>query len=815
MRFSLRENETNGYFALFQDYLEQVQDLNNKVMDVLNETMQQSEYDKLQNLISYMIDVYEDVILQNVKTGAFSSWEGSDASLRACMRMYQAGEEADQVCAQMEQHLQECMTEILKIEKAEVAITERPKVSEAGMEGLEEICKTAEKEITDIRADCLAQIISRKEENEIYGTLAPLVEGIAASLEMFYESALGEFKKLHEFVREISHKMRNQAEEASGRMAAEADSGALEATAAANTGRGEAAPGAVTGTKTAAALAEKLKARADFGEFREITRELYHNLCQEESQSKKTVGYEKMIQIADVYHQFYEQHGTMLEDSFQDSVEREEYIKREYIEAIQDRGNDKYFNGEDVWTFRSYAQRGYACFWTVADMVKNVTKGCIDQTADDANLIYGAYVLFDPILNGHIKEEGKEECMDFCGWAVSEIRRILGEDEKAKAEENATDREQAGDIHKMKRHDSEEGLKVLVLVVEKMVHQVGVDQTNQLMEQYGDDLDSTRKIYSRKPKPVVKERDNRRESSRIGGGGGSRAPENPYGRYIVTRQSIQAMATMCGWTNSILEPLDEFYREKFEKLGKGFGTASNFIHKVSSTFSLWDTIWKKIKSRDEEDASKENAEDASEENAEDASEDKSTDTEKMVKEALNLLAILSTGQAAAATGSALKLLDSAMPLIKKNHILEKVSSGFWKFTRETINTDYNQRLMDQYMLEHYQIKHGIALKNGGLFVHYHNVGKSVEESQRRIYENVIFAADMYISQNYTIRVTQPVRFREIACGIYLNLVRSGFCSSRKVEASTANRITDKLYQEYRTKEQVSPRVDISPDHRNI
>lgn len=101
MRFSLRENETNGYFALFQDYLEQVQDLNNKVMDVLNETMQQSEYDKLQNLISYMIDVYEDVILQNVKTGAFSSWEGSDASLRACMRMYQAGEEADQVCAQM------------------------------------------------------------------------------------------------------------------------------------------------------------------------------------------------------------------------------------------------------------------------------------------------------------------------------------------------------------------------------------------------------------------------------------------------------------------------------------------------------------------------------------------------------------------------------------------------------------------------------------------------------------------------------------------------------------------------------------------
>ena len=213
MNINLREEETIQYISFYQRYLEDVQSLNNKVMDVLNEVMQQSKYDKLQQRIFGIIDAYMETIVNNIETGVFTTWKESEGSLRSCLRTYRAGTAADEVCAQIEQQMEDLMQDILKIEKADLIVTERPIVSEDGLEQLEDICRTAQTEIQNLKTEYASQVLSKELDNDIYGTLRPLIEGVATNIEAFFEASLNSFIELHEFVSGISVQLHNIAEE--------------------------------------------------------------------------------------------------------------------------------------------------------------------------------------------------------------------------------------------------------------------------------------------------------------------------------------------------------------------------------------------------------------------------------------------------------------------------------------------------------------------------------------------------------------------------------------------------------------------------
>ena len=154
-------------------------------MDVLNAVMQQSKYDKLQHRISGIIDAYMETIVNNIETGVFQTWQESEGSLRSCLRTYRAGDAADEVCAQIEQQMEDLMQDILKIEKADLIVTERPVVSEDGLEQLEDICRTAQTEIQNLKTEYASQVSSKELDNDIYGTLRPLIEGVATNMEAF------------------------------------------------------------------------------------------------------------------------------------------------------------------------------------------------------------------------------------------------------------------------------------------------------------------------------------------------------------------------------------------------------------------------------------------------------------------------------------------------------------------------------------------------------------------------------------------------------------------------------------------------------
>lgn len=214
MNINLREDETDAYVSFYLKYLEEVQQLNKKVMDVLNEVMQQAKYDKLQQMISKVTDAYTETIIGDIEKGTFVEWENSSGSLRSCLRTYRAGDAADAVCARIEGKMKELMFDTLKIEKADMVETANPLVSEYGFEEMEGVCKSAQSEIQSIKSEYLSQAAAKESDNDIYGTLSPLFAGISAKLEVFFEASLKGFVQLHEFVKEAAAKTQAGIEEA-------------------------------------------------------------------------------------------------------------------------------------------------------------------------------------------------------------------------------------------------------------------------------------------------------------------------------------------------------------------------------------------------------------------------------------------------------------------------------------------------------------------------------------------------------------------------------------------------------------------------
>lgn len=762
MKFSLREEDTTSYILFYQEYLEEVQRLNRKVTDELNDVMQESKYDKLQNRISRIIDIYMETIVAKIEDGLFSSWVDSNGSLRACISTYRAGEAAEEVCVQIQHNMAELMQDILRIEKAEVIITERPIVSENDMDRLENACRNAQTEIQNIKSDFILQANTRSDENEIFNTLKPLFEGVASALEAFFETSLSSFSELHEFVREISLQLHNIAEEQG---------------VASSVNKG-------INKKMAEHLAvmESASDTVFIDRFKEVTLKVYHLICNDVSSEKKELPYDVISKIMPIYHKFYSEYGEILKDRFENPEEKQEFIKREYIVTTRERNNEQFFEKDEVWTFKSHAYHTYKVFDRVADMEKNIANACEAGEANDINLMYGAYVLFMPIIKGHINSEDNKNYRKFSKWASEEILGLL--DVEYSAEDNHQI-DQDTDIDFEGENFSDENIKLFVVVVERIVNQVGTEELNSSVKKHYGALNNSRKVCSRKTAKRSTTTHN--------------IVENTYGRYTVTKKSIRAMASVCNEVNSILEPIDKFYKEKFETLDKGFEKVNTIIHAISSFCGLWGLgTWNLSKMFS-------------------ATDSDTTILEKVQLGGIALASCTTAGKLVNGGAHMLKIMDWALPYLKKSKTLVKLNEKIWNLTRQDIQIPYVQRMLDQYVMEHYEMEYGMRRGQSPYFPYYHSVTISLEDHhQRRAFENSIFAAETFLMlQHYTVNETNLQKNREIWCGIFLNLVRSGMCSEQDMGCRTANDIVDKLYNIYISKEHIKPRVDISPDKRAI
>ena len=223
--------------------------------------------------------------------------------------------------------------------------------------------------------------------------------------------------------------------------------------------------------------------------------------------------------------------------------------------------------------------------------------------------------------------------------------------------------------------------------------------------------------------------------------------------------------------------------------------ASKIIHELSSFIGLWGlSTWNLSKMFSENDS------------------DKSI-LEKVQIGGLALSSCTTAGKIIMGGAQMIKIVDWVMPHIKKSKTLVKLSEKVWKLTRDDIQIPYVQKMMDQYIMEHYEIKYGMNKGQNPMFEYYHCVAINIEdENQRRAFENAIFSAENVLARsNCIIKENDLKKKRAICCGVFLNFVRSGLCSKQNIESGTANEIVDKLYQVYIEKEDILPRVDISPE----
>lgn len=765
MRISLREEDTSEYIALYQAFLEEMQAINMQANNEFNNIMEQSKYDRLQKLISSIIDTYMEIIVNNIDTGVFITWKESNASLRACLKMYQAGEGADEVCIQIEQKMNDLILEILKIEKMGFVLTERPVVSENELEQLEDICKQAQTEILEIKSNYLSLIESKSGENDIYGTLRPLVTGVSSNIKSFFETSLHSFEKLHDFVKENSLRMQNIAQE-----------NAMEST---NDLADKKFVNEVSGIVS---NMEKLESSELMNPFRQLTQYLYNTIFSDLGEEEKKVPYKVIEKIVPIYRKFYEEYGEILLDKFQTSEERQEYVQREYINVIKERNNVQYFNDSEFETFTCHADQTYVVFDRVADMEKNIAVACQNKVANDLNLLYGAYVLFTPIMEGHINKENEAEYAKFSTWACEKIKGILGIEDKQEEEALKFTGEKF----------SEKNIQLFVVVVEKIINQTGVDVLNKAVDKSYDDLVASRKIYTKKVKAEKAKK--------------LKLAHNTYGRYTVTNKSIQMMQSECAYMNSILEPLDKFYREKFKKLGENFEKANTAIHTLSTFISSWGSgAWDLSKLLLKEETEKPGIQNES---------DKINGLFRTIMQKIMLdgVALSSYNKAGLIIKGGTKIFDWAMPHMKKSKILVRLSEKVWNLTRQDIQITQERKYWDQYIMEHYELEYGMLKGKSIWFPYYHKVTITIKDKhQRRTLENALFASE---------KVMQGVQcngkfVREKEIGLFLNLVRSGMCSKQDMESSVSNEIVDKLYNVYIEEENIVPQVKINPDNLKI
>jgi hypothetical protein len=218
MKFSLREKATDDYKAFYGKYLDAVQNLNVEVYTEFNNELKKTKYDKLQREISEIMDNYNNTVVGDIENGTFSAWKESNSSLCACLKMYQAGDKANEVCIGIEKEMGNMMQENLKIVKEDPVNTAEPIISDEGLENLENKCVAAQTEIQNIKSQFVADLDSKIAENEIYGTLKPLFEDVAKKLEAFFSDSLKRFKDLHEFVNEKASQTNSKAEESVSRV---------------------------------------------------------------------------------------------------------------------------------------------------------------------------------------------------------------------------------------------------------------------------------------------------------------------------------------------------------------------------------------------------------------------------------------------------------------------------------------------------------------------------------------------------------------------------------------------------------------------
>lgn len=198
MGFNFSEDEITGMFQMYQNVLNTIQESTQKVVEQLTAKAQELKYEPVINLSIEAVTYYNEE-LKNAETRALLEWQNSELSFTSVMEKMSAGESAKNRSRTLEANIEEEIQSWRAVDSSQLNGIEKTnwKGDVSDFEGIKQIIDQYVSTLEDQQNQSAHAVESKKEENEIYVSIEPVIlQSIAIVIEGFKEGINGSFSIL-------------------------------------------------------------------------------------------------------------------------------------------------------------------------------------------------------------------------------------------------------------------------------------------------------------------------------------------------------------------------------------------------------------------------------------------------------------------------------------------------------------------------------------------------------------------------------------------------------------------------------------------
>ena len=202
MGFNFSEDEITNMYQMYQNVLETIQESTQKVVEQITTKAQELKYEPVIKLSMEAITYYNEE-LKNAEMRALTEWQGGELSFTRIMEKMSAGENAKNRSRMLESQIEEEIQSWRAVDSSQLngIDTTNWRCEVSDFEAIKQIIDQYVASLEEQQNQCTSAIEGKKEENEIYISIEPVVlQSVAIVIEGFRTGINGSFTELaHEF----------------------------------------------------------------------------------------------------------------------------------------------------------------------------------------------------------------------------------------------------------------------------------------------------------------------------------------------------------------------------------------------------------------------------------------------------------------------------------------------------------------------------------------------------------------------------------------------------------------------------------------
>jgi len=198
MGFNFSEDEITSMYQIYQNALETIQEQTQKVVEQITTKAQELKYEPVIKLSTEAVTYYNEE-LKNAETRALTEWQSSELSFTRVMEKMSAGESAKNRSRTLESQIEDEIQSWRPVDSSQLngIDTTNWRCEVSDFEAIKQIIDQYVSSLEEQQNQCANTIESKKEENEIYVSIEPVVlQSIAIVAEGFKSGINASFTEL-------------------------------------------------------------------------------------------------------------------------------------------------------------------------------------------------------------------------------------------------------------------------------------------------------------------------------------------------------------------------------------------------------------------------------------------------------------------------------------------------------------------------------------------------------------------------------------------------------------------------------------------